>query len=242
MSSAESKPLAARLGALLRRSSIAARVLDQRVALAQKRLDRRLAPRDAQLLASIRDRSDLKLNIGSWNEHLDGWLSLDIVRDRGGRVVRMDATRRWPFRDGSAIAVNSEHFIEHIDPLLAPAYFSEAFRVLAPGGVIRTSTPDLRGIVDAYLAADDAQLDAHRSHGYRAADHADLVNNQFYEHGHRHIYDFASLASLLTAAGFSDIEQARFNESRHPVLSGIDRHALGPLQGLVLAVDAVKHG
>jgi hypothetical protein len=83
-------------------------------------------------------------------------------------------------------------------------------------------------------------LAEHRANGYEAENHADLVNNYFYYYGHRHIYDFATLASMLRAAGFAHIQRARFGESEHELVRGIDCHDGGRLNALVVIVDAVK--
>jgi predicted SAM-dependent methyltransferase len=221
--------------------------LDARVELKARRARReddrreaRLAERDRSWLASLRGRSDLRLNIGSSGEHVDGWINLDLLRDPEGLCLRMDATEPWPFESGSAEAINSEHMIEHLERADAPVFFAEAFRVLRPGGVIRTSTPDLRGISEAYLAADPAVLEAHRAHGYTARNHADLLNNYVHMHGHLHIYDYETLALLLTEAGFDQVERVEFGESRHPALRGVDTHAMGELSKLVVCVDAVR--
>jgi predicted SAM-dependent methyltransferase len=238
-----------RLGAALRRVPGGRLPLDarnslraHRAELAAERHEARLVERDAQWVASLRGRSDLRLNIGASGEHVEGWINADLERDLDGRCLRMDATEPWPFDDGAAQAVNSEHMIEHLDPADAPVFFAEAFRVLRPGGVLRTSTPDLRGIVEAYLAADPAILAAHRAHGYEARNHGDLVNNYLHMHGHRHVYDFDTLARLLRDAGFLEVERAEFGESRHATLRGIDRHDAGELSALVVCVDAVKPG
>jgi hypothetical protein len=53
------------------------------------------------------------------------------------------------------------------------------------GGVIRTSTPDLEGHLRRL--PDSALLALHQEHGYTATCHSDLVNNSFYDWGHRHI-------------------------------------------------------
>jgi predicted SAM-dependent methyltransferase len=152
----------------------------------------------------------------------------------------MDATLPWPFESGSGEAVNSEHFIEHLDIEGARAYFAEAFRVLRPGGVIRTSTPDLEGVYAVYGERDPALLSLHREHGYTATCHSDLVNNYFYLWGHRHIYDLEKLSELLSDAGFERVERASFGESSHDVLRDIDRHEVGALKRAVLVVDAAK--
>ena len=202
--------------------------------------DRRQAARDRKRLAALRGRRGLRINMGSSGAHLDGWISVDLLGDPEGIAIRFDGAQRWPLDDGCAEAVNSEHFLEHLDPADAPRYFAEAFRVLEPGGVIRTSTPDLEGLMAVYAERDAVALTTHREHGYTACDHADLVNNYFYSWGHRHIYDFASLKRLLTEAGFTDVTRAAYGESAHDVLRGIDRHEMGHLARIVIAVDAVK--
>jgi predicted SAM-dependent methyltransferase len=236
-----------RLGATLRRVPGGRAPLDlrnsvraRRAARAADRREARLAERDREWLASLRGRSDVRLNIGSSGEHVEGWINADLLRDPDGMCLRMDATERWPFDDGAAEAINSEHVVEHLEPGLAPAFFAEAYRVLRPGGVIRTSTPDLRGIAEAYLAAEPAVLDIHRAQGYTARNHADLLNNYVHMHGHRHIYDFETLAVLLAHAGFEEVERAEFGQSRHEPLRGIDTHEMGKLRALVVCVDAVK--
>jgi predicted SAM-dependent methyltransferase len=238
----------ARLGTALRRVPGGRLPLDARNAIRARRRRAAAARREAELverdrawIASLRGRRDLRLNIGSSGEHVEGWINADLLRDPGGHCLRMDATQPWSFEDGAAEAVNSEHVVEHLDPRAAPLFFAEAFRVLRPGGVIRTSTPDLRGIAEAYLAADPATLAAHRAHGYEEArNHADLLNNYLHMHGHRHVYDFETLALLLGQAGFEDVERAEFGQSRHEPLRGVDTHEMGQLSGLVVCVDAVK--
>jgi predicted SAM-dependent methyltransferase len=241
------EPTLNRLGAALRRVPGGRLPLDARNALRARRATRAAARRELQFMdrdrswiASLAGRRDLRLNVGSSGEHVEGWISADLFRDPDGRCLRMDAAKPWPFQDGSAEAVNSEHMIEHLERDAAPLFFKEAFRVLRPGGVIRTSTPDLRAICDAYAAADPGVLAAHRAQGYEARNHADLLNNYVQLHGHRHLYDFETLALLLAEAGFERIEQVEFGESGHPVLRGIDRHDAGELRALVLGVDAVK--
>jgi predicted SAM-dependent methyltransferase len=236
-----------RLGAALRRVPGGRLPLDARNAvrarraeLAAERHEAKLAERDREWVASLCGRRDLRLNIGSSGEHVEGWINADLLRDPEGRCLRMDATEPWPFEDGAAEAINSEHVVEHLERAAAPVFFAEAFRVLRPGGVIRTSTPDLRGITEAYLAADHGTLAAHRAHGYEARNHGDLLNNYLQMHGHRHVYDFETLALLLTEAGFEQVERTEFGSSRHALLRGVDTHEMGELSELVVCVDAVK--
>src|SRR5205823_13255885 len=105
--------------------------------------DFRLARRDRQLVRTLQGRNELRINVGSSSSCLEGWINVDLMRDPEGRCFQMDATKPWPFPSKSAAFVNSEHFIEHLSDVDASAYLREAYRVLRPGGVIRTSTPDL---------------------------------------------------------------------------------------------------
>lgn len=199
---------------------------------------RKLRHRDREKLRQISDRTDLRLNVGSSDNHLEGWISIDIRPDEN--TLAMDATKPWPFSPQSAEAVNSEHFIEHVSLADAEAYFREAFRVLRPGGLIRTCTPDLRGLSEAFLEADPGTLEIHRSHGYTAFNHGEMINNYFFSWGHLHIYDFEGMKRLLALTGFEQIEQASFNRSNHAILNGIDRHDPEGLASTILCVDAVK--
>jgi predicted SAM-dependent methyltransferase len=202
--------------------------------------ERALVRRDRRCVEAWQGRSDLRISVGSSTEHVPGWISADLVRDPEGRCLQMDATQPWPFHDGAAEAIVLEHVIEHLDPDDLPGVLAEALRVLAPGGVLRLATPGLDGLAAAFLAADPAVLEAHRTHGYQARTHGDLFNNYAYLWGHRHLWDLESLRLRLQDAGFTNVEPATFGESRHPVLQGVDRHDPAPLGALVLIVDAVK--
>ena len=181
---------------------------------------------------------ELRLNIGPGAHHLAGWVGLDLRPERP--ALGMDASRRWPLPAGAAVAVNSEHVIEHLTREGARTYFAEAHRVVRPGGVIRTSTPNLRGLCELLLKDDSASLAIHREHGYEAATHGEMVNNYVYSWDHRHIYDFETLRLRLVEAGFTNVEEASFGRSRYPLLGGIDRHDPGRLERSVLYVDAVR--
>jgi predicted SAM-dependent methyltransferase len=204
--------------------------------------ERALVRRDRRWIQEWQGRTDMRISVGASSEHVPGWISADIVRDPEGRCLQMDATQPWPFHDGAAEAIVLEHVIEHIDPDAVPRVLAEAFRVLAPAGVLRVSTPGLDGLAAAFLAADPDVLAAHVAHGYTARTHGDLFNNYAYMWGHRHLWDLESLRLRLEDAGFAEVEAATFGRSRHPALQGIDRHDPAPLGALVLIADAVKPG
>jgi len=200
----------------------------------------RLWLRDRRALAGLAGRTDLRINVGSSSSTLDGWINTDLLRDPEGRSLRLDATKPWPFPAESAEAVNSEHFIEHLSQEQARVYLREAHRILRPGGVIRTSTPDLEAIARSLLGRRATDLTIHCAHGYAAATHGELVNNYVYGSGHRRLYDEETLAVMLVQAGFVEPRRSRYGESRHAALRGIDRHDPNGLEHFVLCLDAVK--
>jgi predicted SAM-dependent methyltransferase len=112
--------------------------------------------------------------------------------------------------------------------------------VLRPGGVIRTSTPDLAGIARSLLERRENELAVHRSHGYTAATHGELFNNYVYGWEHRRLYDEETLALMLEQAGFVEPRSCAYGESEHEVLRGIDRHDPGGLEHFVLCLEAAK--
>jgi predicted SAM-dependent methyltransferase len=202
--------------------------------------EQRLRARDRSLLAQLAHSTDLRLNVGSSSSHLDGWVNIDLERDPEGRCLRMDAAKRWPFRDDSAEVVNSEHFIEHLSREQAHVYLREAYRTLRPGGVIRTSTPDLGAIARALVDTNRRDLEVHRSHGYEAATHGEMVNNYVYGSGHRRLYDEETLTRMLEDAGFGEVTRRAFGESGHDILRGIDCHHPEGLEKFVLCLEAIK--
>jgi len=70
--------------------------------------------------------------------------------------LQHDGTQRFPFRDGRFAWIIAEHFIEHVPYKAAIGFLAEARRLLAPGGTLRISTPDLAIYAAAYF--DPAQV------------------------------------------------------------------------------------
>jgi predicted SAM-dependent methyltransferase len=214
----------ARAAAGRRRHALRRRIVDER--------------RRRERLAALQPQRGLLLDVGASGSHLPGWVSLDIEPDTAG--IKMDAARRWPFRDGCARAVRSEHMVEHLTWGEAAFCLREMYRVLEPGGVCRICTPDLEGIARAYLDRDPHVLEVHREHGYEAPTWSHLPNNYLRMWGHRYLFDAEALTTLLVDAGFREIERTPFARSRHAVLDTTDSHDPGELEPLVVCVDAVK--
>jgi predicted SAM-dependent methyltransferase len=128
--------------------------------------------------------------------------------DGGGLFTQLDICEPLPFENGALDWVYAEHLIEHVSLPNAVNWLSEVGRVLAPGGLLRLSTPDLKKYIEGY-ADGNSFYPRHRrllrimGFGGRIPERrAFMVNQMFYLYGHRWIYDREELLYVLTRAGF----------------------------------------
>ena len=74
-----------------------------------------------------------------------------LPQPEDGTIQHYDICRPLPFPEDTFDSVYALHIIEHLTPEEAGEFVAEVFRLLRPGGIFRVSTPDLEGIVRAYL-------------------------------------------------------------------------------------------
>lgn len=172
-----------------------------------------------------------RLHLGCGGNLLPGWANVDLETAAG--VIQHDLTEPFPLPTGTVQFIYSEHFIEHITRAQALALLRECQRVLAPGGVIRLSTPNLRKLLDEYSArrtAEWSDVDWHPSTPCQ------MVNEGMRLWGHQFVYDPDELTLLLHEAGFEQITQVPWRESLHPELKGLECR---PFHGEII-VEAMK--
>lgn len=168
-----------------------------------------------------------RLNIGAGGNRIPGWLNLDLAPSPG--VTFMDASLRWPFRDGSIDAILCEHMIEHVPKSLAIHMLAEMRRTLRPGAWARIVTPDLNWFASRILTpsspSDDGYLRFLGGFMKRpSTTWCDAVNVCFYEHGHRYIWSIEELRSVLNTAGFSELTVTRAACPKHAIFEGVEGH------------------
>jgi len=171
-----------------------------------------------------------RLHLGAGNSTSTGLLGTDIM-PRSHEILRMDATKPFPIPDLSFDYVFCEHMIEHITWQEGALMFSECNRILKPGGKIRIATPDLNVLLRLYCSNGSPEGDAYIRwetdtfidyiNQYRPAF---VINNAFYNWGHRFLYDKVLLEIALRQAGFVDIVSCLQNESSDENLRGIEHH------------------
>jgi hypothetical protein len=85
----------------------------------------------------------LVLNLGCGLDVRPGVVNHDRERHSPGVDVAWDLNRTpWPWADGAAREVLATDVVEHLDDVVA--FMDEAWRVLAPGGLLRLCVPDWR--------------------------------------------------------------------------------------------------
>jgi predicted SAM-dependent methyltransferase len=179
------------------------------------------------------------LDLGCGHFPHPGFVNLDWMWNR--RIdICWDLGRGIPLPDASLRGIFSEHCIEHLPLETGDLVLAECHRVLRPGGTLRVVVPDgemyLAGYA-AHLAGAAVALPFSEGDGHRGRYTPIMsVNRIFHEHGHRFIYDFETLRTLLEANGFTEIRRCAFGEGRDPKLL-IDREARAPES---LYVEAVR--
>ncbi len=180
----------------------------------------------------LRDNTVRKVQLGSGSSRLQGWLNTDI--EPGDQLVYLDATKPFPFEDGSIHYIFSEHVIEHLTFEEGKAMAAETFRVLAPGGRMRVSTPDMARFIE--LFDKNPSEDARAYTAGKLAWHewpkegnpaTIILNLQMSSWGHKFMYDMETLSAILTNAGFREPQEFEENMSNDPVLEGLEERDTG---------------
>jgi predicted SAM-dependent methyltransferase len=87
--------------------------------------------------------SGLRLNLGSGERPLAGFVNVDTLSDAAGVDVVADVTEPLPFDDASAELIYAVHLLEHVATERVPRVLADWRRVLRPGGVLMLAVPDL---------------------------------------------------------------------------------------------------
>jgi predicted SAM-dependent methyltransferase len=150
--------------------------------------------------------------------------------DGASHFTQLDIAQPLPFGDGCVEWVYAEHLIEHVQPPVAIGWLREVRRVLAPGGLLRLTTPDLAKYAEGYVS-DDGFLAKHRRRlrtmrvGPPMPERrAFMLNQIFYLYGHQWLYDLDEIRYVLSRAGFEPdgLQVCAFRAGARPDVAALD--------------------
>ena len=178
-------------------------------------------------VAALQSRSDLLLHLGCGNALLPGWVNLDCYPPSplpGVEILTLDLRRGLPLRSASAVALFSEHFLEHL-PLetVKTIILPEVRRVLKAGGFVRIGIPNGEYFVDQYIACRAGMCDPLFESHRQGKTPMTMLNEIAHGFGHYFAYDFETFALLLQEAGFRHVRRCQPFDSAVECFKGKDR-------------------
>jgi len=100
-------------------------------------------------LIQLRGQKDLKLHLGCGNQHLEGYVNVDISPASSADIVV--SAERLPFLNGCASEIFTSHMIEHIPRESLNTTIIEWHRLLAPNGRLVIRCPNFELYVHEWL-------------------------------------------------------------------------------------------
>jgi predicted SAM-dependent methyltransferase len=192
-----------------------------------------------------------KLQIAAGMNAVEGWLNTDINPRKA--IIYLDAYKKFPFDINKFHYIFNEHFIEHVPYRVGEKIIKECSRILKPGGKIRIATPDLEFLIKLYS---HNKTESQEEYIRWAADvmvaddlkgiYEDtfVINNYFYNWGHKFIYDEKTLVALLNRCGFVNITRYNISDSDDDNFRNLEHHGfiIGEKQNRLesMAVEATK--
>lgn len=168
-----------------------------------------IAPWERGRAHKLAQQEEVKLNLGCGTLTLAGWINVDLV----GLPVDLawDITRPLPFKADCVDVIFHEHVLEHLDAYCGYQFLRECHRVLKPGGIMRIVMPDASRYIRSYCDPTHQFLK-----NWRGVPFTPLMalQEEFYNFGHRAMYDSETLVLFCQTIGFQIVETKQFGDSR----------------------------
>jgi predicted SAM-dependent methyltransferase len=162
-------------------------------------------PNNKKLLLTIiymKENKLSKLEIGSGNKPMEGYLHFDIRPNVNADVVG-DATK-LPFKDGEFEEVFSRFFLEHLPRKDAKSALKEMFRVLKDGGKLDILVPNIEFFCKTFVEEKGQKKEwaLNKIYGFE----------NYKEDHHFFGYDEETLSNELKTVGFKEIKRVKNEE------------------------------
>ncbi len=151
----------------------------------------------------------MKVNLGSGDRPLPGFLNVDVLPDAEGVDVVADISDHLPFEDGSASVVYASHLLEHFPHSRSVDILREWHRILEPDGRLLVAVPDLLEIANILVSKPGWFMPPHNP--WLGAIYGGQKDDWDF---HKAGFTEPWLKHLLGLAGFSQVEKVdRFDET-----------------------------
>ncbi|MDR1398036.1 MAG: class I SAM-dependent methyltransferase [Desulfarculales bacterium] len=182
-----------------------------------------------------------KLHFGpgtNWKKPDNHWINIDINPKWADLTVDLNNFKNLPLPDNSVDCIYASHVFEHINIFSVELVFSECARVLKPAGVLRVVLPDVVKSIKEYLQGNTeySLFQLRRSRGIslwgkKEYTLFDCLKEDFISRNtqpellhskqlvHQNAWDFETLRTDLSEAGFRHVYQSGYQLSEFPVFN-----------------------
>lgn len=137
-----------------------------------------------------------KIQFGCGGNRLEGWENYDY---------EIDISKPLPFENEIATHVLAEHVVEHVTIHDAWNFIEECYRILLKNGYLRIAVPCVSRI---FQLADNDYFQFIKKHGWGDANIKSAVKSIIFNHGHKTIWEQASLEAIVKSIGFTVLSSA----------------------------------
>lgn len=203
---------------------------------------------------------------GSWNARLAKfpWLRTVLRKIRSipssqldipwnADVFVHDVRRGLPFKDQTFSCIYASHLLEHLYRDDALRLLQECYRVLKPDGVLRMVVPDLKAMVMEYINDHSASSNSnvlqadHLNQRLLLRDTHPPSGNLIFQlytfyndfHSHKWMYDAESLKAYFENAGFSEVHEMKYLQSRIAKIEEVEQGER-ILKGAGVCVEGIR--
>ena len=167
------------------------------------------------------DRTRINLGSGHWK--FEGWVNVDLDQESLPDVCA-NLAAPLPFKNGCADLMHTEDFVDQLELDQARQFLGECHRVLKPGGVLRTLTPDMEKLAWLYLNEPERLMQMWNEHvgvPLQLGTAGEVFNIGMRFAGHTFLYDAETFVLLAAECGF-EARRVEFQDSEEPELRGLD--------------------
>jgi len=139
-----------------------------------------------------------------------------------------DIIRGLPLTEGSCRAIYCSHVLEHLSLGDFRVALANTYKYLAPNGRFRFVLPDLEHLANTYVSSSDSNAsmafmrNTDLGHNFRPRGISGLLRAWLGNSAHLWMWDYKSISTELSNAGFANVRRAQFGDSGDSLFDAIE--------------------